>query len=328
MHFSRLLATAGALALAFLAREAHAVGAPAGTSISNTAEVTYSVGTVTATTSSNTTTVTVAEVLDVDVALQTPDVPAAPGTTQREMLFRVTNTGNGPETFLLQMDSVIAGDQFDPVPASPSIYFDTDGSGDLSPGDVPYVAGSNDPVLNADEFVAVLVVNDIPATAVDGNRGRTSLSASARTGTGNPGDEFAGAGAGGTVAVVGTTGGDDIETGDYLVTAVALAATQSAAVTDQFGGTRPIPGATITFSFVVNATGGLPAANAVFSDAIPANTTYVPNSLQLNSAPLTDAADGDAGEFVTTPDARVRVQLGTLTTASGPQTIQFAVTIN
>jgi hypothetical protein len=43
---------------------------------------------------------------------------------------------------------------------------------------------------------------------------------------------------------------------------------------------------------------------------------------------LSDAADADAGEFSTTPGARVRVQLGNLTQASGSQTIQFAVTIN
>ena len=43
----------------------------------------------------------------------------------------MTNTGNGPETFRLVMDSVIGADDFDPTPATPSIYFDTDGSGDL-----------------------------------------------------------------------------------------------------------------------------------------------------------------------------------------------------
>src|SRR4051812_3768466 len=150
---------------------AYAVGVAAGTNINNTAQVTYSVGTVSTTATSNTSTVTVAEILDVVVTLQTPSVPVVAGSTQQEMLFRVTNTGNGPETFHLQMTSVLGGDEFDPAAASPSIYFDTDASGDLSPGDVPYTAGSNDPVLNADAFVNVLVVNDIPAAVVDGNRG-------------------------------------------------------------------------------------------------------------------------------------------------------------
>jgi uncharacterized repeat protein (TIGR01451 family) len=328
VHFSRLLAVAGVFTLALATNKAHAVGAPAGSSIDNTAIVTYSVGSVTATTTSNPTTVTVAEILDVVVTLQTPNVPVVPGATQQEMLYRVTNAGNGPEAFLLTMSSVIGGDEFDPVAAAPSIYFDTDASGDLSPGDVPYVAGGNDPVLNADAFVAVLVVNDIPAAVSDGNRGRSSLSAAARTGTGTAGDEFLGAGAGGTIAVVGTTGADGIATGEYLVSGVTVNAVKSATVADQFAGQRPIPGATINYSIVVTATGSGSALSTLFSDAIPANTTYVPGTLTLNSVALSDATDADVGEFTNAPTPRVRVQLGTLTTASGPQTIQFAVTIN
>jgi hypothetical protein len=157
--------------LGMWAREVRAVGVPAGTSINNTAQVNYTVGAVSATATSNTSTVTVAEILDVVVTMQTPSVSVIAGANQQDMLYSVTNTGNGPETFRLQMSSVIAGDEFDPTPAAPSIYFDTDASGDLSPGDVPYVVGSNDPVLDADAFVTILVVNDIPAGVIDGNRG-------------------------------------------------------------------------------------------------------------------------------------------------------------
>jgi hypothetical protein len=42
---------------------------------------------------------------------------------------------------------------------------------------------------------------------------------------------------------------------------------------------------------------------------------------------LSDGADGDAGDYTQAPE-RVRVNLGDLTSASGPQTIEFAVTIN
>ena len=52
------------------------------------------------------------------------------------------------------------------------------------------------------------------------------------------------------------------------------------------------------------------------------------SQLRLNGAALTDGADVDAGDFSTTPAARVRVTLGNLTQASGSQTIEFAVTIN
>jgi len=328
LQSARLLVAVGVVSLfGIRAYEAGAVGVAAGTSIDNTAQVTYTVGSVSATATSNTSSVTVAEILDVVITLQTPSVPVIAGATQQEMLFRLTNTGNGPETFRLQMTSVIGGDDFDPAAAAPAIYFDTDASGDLSPGDTPYVAGANDPVLNADAFLTVLVVNDIPAAA-DGNRGFSRLLADARTGVGAPGTTYAGQGASGTDAVVGTTGADGEATGEYLVAGISVNALKSQAVVDSFGGTRPLPGARIDYTIVVSATGSGSAANSVFTDNIPANTSYVPGTLRLNSTALSDAVDADAGDFSTAPSARVSVQLGTVTQASGSQTIQFAVTIN
>ena len=320
--------TALAFCSAFVSSRALAVGVAAGTNIDNTAQVTYSVGATSATVSSNTVSIKVAEILDVVVTLQTPSVSVTGGATQQELVYRLSNTGNGPETFRLVMTSVLAGDDFDPVAATPAIYFDTDASGDLSPGDTPYVVGTNDPVLIADAFVTVLVVNDIPAAVVDGNRGLTRLTADARTGTGTPGTTFAGQGVGGTDAVVGTTGADSDATGQYLVSGVTLGVVKSQTVVDQFGGARPVPGARINYSIAVGTTGSGTATATVFSDNIPVNTTFVPGTLRLNGATLTDGADVDAGDFSTTPAAHVRVSLGNLTQASGSQTIEFAVTIN
>src|SRR5688572_32320676 len=93
------------LALGFGTNNAEAIGAPAGTSIDNTAEVTYSIGGTSTTATSNTVSVTVAEILDVVVTAQTPNVSVASGAAQAETVFRVTNTGNGPETFRLVMRS-------------------------------------------------------------------------------------------------------------------------------------------------------------------------------------------------------------------------------
>jgi uncharacterized repeat protein (TIGR01451 family) len=327
---SKFLGAASALVLAFAfaSNKAQAAGAPAGTVINNTAEVSYTVGSVNTTASSNLVTVTVAEILDVVVTAQTPTIAVTAGDTLQEVRYRVTNTGNGTETFRLVMNSVIAGDQFDPAPSTPSIYFDTDASGDLSPGDVPYVVGGNDPVLNADAFVTVLVVNDILTGVVDTNVGFTRLTADSRTGTGTPGTTFAGQGVGGVDAVVGTTGADSEADSSYVVSGVTLTAAKSQAVVDQFGGSRPVPGARINYSIIVSATGSGTATNAVFTDNIPANTAYVPGTLRLNATVLSDGADADAGDYAATPTARVRVALGSLTTASGPQTVTFSVVIN
>jgi hypothetical protein len=173
--------------LGMWAREVRAVGVPAGTSINNTAQVNYTVGSLSATATSNTSTVTVAEILDVVVTLQTRACRSIAGATQQELLYRVTKHRQRSGDLPPADDQRHFRRRFDPVPAAPSIYFDTDASGDLSPGDTPYVAGSNDPVLNADAFVTILVVNDIPAGVADGNRGFSRLLADARTGVGSPG---------------------------------------------------------------------------------------------------------------------------------------------
>jgi len=306
----------------------HALGTAAGTNITSTATVDYSVGGTPASTMSNTTTVAVAELINVAIALQSPTVSVASGASNEALLFLVTNTGNSGETFTLAGDSVLVGDDFDPTPAAPFIYFDTDASGDLSPGDTPYIAGGNDPVLAADASVAVILVNDIPSSLPDGDFGRSELSAAAGTGVGAPGTVLAGLGTGGIDAVLGTSGGEAAVFGEYFVGDVQLSAVKSQAVLDPFGGTQPIPGAAITYQIVVTPTGTGTALGAALRDAIPASTTYVAGSLSLNGSPLTDGADADAGSFTAIPLPGVTVALGDLTAVAGPQTIVFRVTIN
>jgi len=291
------------------------------------ATVDYSIGGSPATVTSNVSTVVVGELVNVTMALQSPTVSVAAGATNRALLFLVTNTGNSNEAFTLAGDSVLVGDDFDPTPSSPFVYFDSDASGDLSPGDTPYVAGSNDPVLPADGSVAVLLVNNIPVGLPDGEYGRSELTATSNTGTGAPGTVVPGQGTGGVDAVIGTSGGEAAVFGQYLVGDILISAVKSQAVLDPFGGNQPIPGAAITYQIVVTATGTGVALNAALNDPIPASTTYVAGSMRLNGAPLTDVADADAGAFVLAP-ARVAVSLGNLTSAAGPQTIDFRVTIN
>jgi uncharacterized repeat protein (TIGR01451 family) len=308
--------------------EARAAGTAAGTSIQNTAQVSYQVGASTVTASSNTTVVTVAEILDAVVTIANPTVTAAAGATQQELVFTITNTGNGTETFeLVGLSAGITGDDFDPTLSVPAIYFDTDGSGNFSGGDVAYSPGAGDPTLAPDASVRFLLLNDIPNVS-DGSRGRSRLTARARTGVGNPGTAFAGLGDGGVDAVAGTTRGEGSQIGEYVVEALQLTLVKSQTIQDQFGGNRPIPGARINYQIVVTSAGDGVATAAVFSDAIPANTTYVAGSLELNSAALSDSGGNDAGEFTSTPVPQVRVNLGDLSSASGAQTIEFAVTIN
>ena len=132
MQSSKFLGAASALVLAFgfASNNAQAAGAPAGTVINNTADVSYTIGTVNTTASSNLVSVTVVEIIDVTVTLQTAAlVTVSPGDTGEVSTYRIDNTGNGPEVFRLVLDNAITSDQFDPVAATPAIYLDSGNAG-------------------------------------------------------------------------------------------------------------------------------------------------------------------------------------------------------
>jgi uncharacterized repeat protein (TIGR01451 family) len=307
-----------ALAFMLLAAAAQGAGTAAGTSIQNTAQVSYTVGAATVTATSNPTTVTVLEILDVKVAIANATVTVAPNATNQQLIFTVTNTGNGSEAFnLAALSAGVTGDNFDPTLASTPILVETSGG---------FVAYSAPVTLAADASVRVMVVNDIPNSVTDGQRGRSQLTATATTGSGTAGTVITSAG--GVESVVGSSGAQGVKFGEYLVEALSVAAVKSQTIADQFGGTRPVPGATINYQIIVTASGTGTATAAQFTDPIPPNTTFVPGSLHLNSTALSDTADADAGQFISTPTPEVRVTLGNLSQASGPQTVTFAVKIN
>lgn len=316
-------------AICALPATASAAGTAVGTLIENTASVDFTQLGAPQTTNSNTVSFLVAERIDVVVTLRSGQVTVLPGAAAQALLFTVTNTGNGTEAMDLAIDSVVPGDDFDPIPASPdSIFFDTDGSGDFNTGDVAYAAGVNDPVLAADESVDVFLVNNIPGTVTDSNLGRSELRATAATGSGLPGTVFAGQGDAGVDAVLGTTGGTAATFGEYIVDDVAINVVKSQVVSDPMGGTLPVVGATISYTILVEVVSAGTATVATINDVIPTWSTFVPDSITLNGASLTDAMDGDAGEYDLTGTPAVVVRLGDLTQADGPQSIVFQVTID
>lgn len=306
----------------------NAAGTAVGTTIQNTANITYDLGGTPLAAQSNTTVIVVAERINVTTTLQSPQTLVAPNDTNRALLFTVTNTGNGDETFSLSIDSAIGGDDFDPVPAVPSIYFDTNADGIFNAGDQAYIPGSNDPLLSPDASVNVFLVNDIPGTVINGQIGRSQLTATSTTGIGPAGTVYAGQGDGGVDAVIGTTGGEASAIGEYLVSDVLISIVKAQLVSDPNGGSQPIPGATITYTITVEVTSAGVATASALRDAIPTFTTFVPASITLNGGALSDAIDADAGELDLSGPATVVVRLGDLTQADGVQTVVFQVTID
>ncbi|MBI5971265.1 MAG: DUF11 domain-containing protein [Deltaproteobacteria bacterium] len=326
----RRLITTAVLLLALTltwSMSAHATGTPAGTSITNTATANYTVGGTPAAVTSNTVTVKVAEILNVAVTWQdATSVTVAPSDTNKVLTFRVTNTGNGSEKYLLSVNTAVVGDNFDPTLAS--VYLDANANGVYDAGtDTLFVSGTNDPVIAADGYKTVFVLSNIPGAVVDGNTGNLMLTATANTGSGAAGTVFVNGGDGGTIdAIVGTSTATQTVTGTYLVSSVTVSVVKSAVVSGTYG-TNPVPGATITYTVTVTVTGTGTATSVVITDPIPANTTYTANTLKLNTVLLTDGADADAGNVTA---GTVTVALGSLTSASlpMPQVITFAVTIN
>lgn len=311
-----------AIAAALITTPAHAGGVKAGTLIENTASATYDGGAGPVTIPSNTITVKVDELLDVTVTSRdSGPVSAAPGSAV--LTFELTNTGNGPEAYTLTANPAVAGNDFDTTVNG--IAVDTNGNGVYDPGVDQMLTGpATTAAIAADASLTVFVLVTIPGGVADGDQSDVSLLAEAVTGTGAPGTAFAGQGAGGGNAIVGSTGANAAATGSLSVGITDVDLIKSATVRDPFGGTGIVPGATITYAIRAEVRGSGSVSDLVVTDAAPADTTYVAGSLKLDGATLTDAADADAGRSST---SGISVDLGTVSGGSS-HTVTFQVTID
>ena len=311
-----------AIAAALITTPAHAGGVKAGTLIENTASATYDGGAGPVTIPSNTITVKVDELLDVTVTSRdSGPVSAAPGSAV--LTFELTNTGNGPEAYTLTANPAVAGNDFDTTVNG--IAVDTNSNGVYDPGVDQMLTGpATTAAIAADASLTVFVLVTIPGGVADGDQSDVSLLAEAVTGTGAPGTAFAGQGAGGGNAIVGSTGANATATGSSSVGITDVDLIKSATVRDPFGGTGIVPGATITYAIRAEVRGSGSVSDLVVTDAAPADTTYVAGSLKLDGATLTDAADADAGRSST---SGISVDLGTVSGGSS-HTVTFQVTID
>ncbi|MBX9884593.1 MAG: hypothetical protein K2X68_06440 [Novosphingobium sp.] len=306
-----------------LAGSAHATGVLAGTLIENTATATYQTGTATGTVVSNKVTVKVDELLDVAVAT----LSTAPATANNEpavLIYSVTNSGNGPEAFNLAADPKVSGNAFDG--AIKSVVLDSNNNGIYDPGvDTVLTAGSlATPILAPDKSVKVFLLVTLPVGATDAQTSQVRLTATAQTGTGTPGTSFAGKGEGGGDAVVGLTTASANSLAALIASLANITLTKSATILDPFGTAKPVPGAVVTYALAAKVTGSGALEGLHVVDTIPDGTTYVPGSLKLDTAALTDAADGDAGIGGA---SGIDVTLGKVT-GGNTRTVVFAVKIN
>ena len=279
-------------------------GTVAGTSIANTATANFTVNGTAQSASSNTATFVVDRKVNLTVvSTQTDPTQVNLGDTGVVASFRVTNNTNSAQDFLLAANQIVpAGvltgtDNFD---LNNLKIFVDDGNGIFDPNadKQTYIVE-----LAPDASVAVFIVGDVPSLSI------------ARIAQVGLGVRVAAGGAAGTQGSVLTETGlnqdnqvdvvfadndnEDVLGYDTLhngagwayaafevgVHSVSLTVTKSASiVTDGVSSIKPkaLPGAVVLYCLTVrNATLTTPAANVSLTDVIPANTTYVPGSINV-----------------------------------------------
>lgn len=355
----RLLLLSGVAAVASIGTaHAQSTGTVAGTTISNTATVTYTVNGSPQTTNSTTASFVVDRKVNFTVIRdQAGNTQVNLSQTGAVMSFKVTNTTNGTQDFILAADqmSIVGGlltgtDNFDML--NLKAYVDSNGNGVYDPG-VDTQTYIDELAPNAS--VEVFLVGDVPSTPVSISQANVALHVTAAAG-GQAGTQGAAlvptdlnlGNADNTVDIVFADDDDDgigIDIarngqgwayGAYEITTrnVALTVTKTALVlSDGVNSINPkaIPGAVVQYCLVANNATLTTAANAVtLTDVIPTNTTYVAGSTAVGlpggTCTLAGAPQNDATVFNATTKT-LTVNVGTVN-GGGVVAMSFRVTIN
>lgn len=302
---------------------------PAGTTIENVAGLSYTDKNGPQTRSSNRVSVQVQEIVDVSVEALTPEVDVQADSNDQRLAFRIRNLGNGREAFDL---SFIHSDDEDFDPDACQIIVDWDGDGvlDMTRDRVT----STTPVLAPGASVIAWVSCHIPSSARNGAMARIRLRAfptvlrngatdADRATAGNSGvfmvfGRNLRGGAGGT-----GNGGATSQPATYRVGQVSAQLIKSQDIVDALDDGSVVAGTIVTYILEARVGAGASARQARITDAIPAGADYLDGSMTLDGAPLSDAADGDAGRFA---NGAIEVELGDLT-AQSSRTVTFKVRI-
>jgi uncharacterized repeat protein (TIGR01451 family) len=356
-----MLATATVLTLN---TGAQAAGTVAGTNINNTASVNYTVGGAAQTpVTSNTATF----VVDRKVNLAVTEVGGTSttivyGSTSQVTTFQVTNLTNATQDFRLfaaqQLSLVVTTfgitDNMDMN--NVHVYVDVNNNG-------TYEAGTDTATyideLAPDMSKTVFIVADAPASGAANGTAGVGLTAVAATGTtpGTLGGDLTFTALGDSPSTVDVVFADDAGPLDlsrdarqsaldaYIVASTTVSFAKTATIISDpvnlFLLPKAIPGAVVEYCLKVSNTGGSAATAVSLTDAIPANTTYVPGSLYVGGSILLGACladgtledDNSAGADETDPNggssdgATVTASIPTIS-AGTTVTARFRVTLD
>jgi len=345
----RMASTLAAAALLWSAAgTASAIGTDAGTVISNTATVVFTVNAVVQPAVAST---AVDFMVDRRVDLTLTAVPLTYVTvtpnTSGAILFNLLNSSNASLNFALTgannaVDPFGGVESFDPTTVTG--FVDTGIIGTYEP--LVDTATTVDTLIE-DATVGVWLVGVIAAGETSGEIAAVTLTATARETTANGGGvlvQEAGADVTATMQTVFADGAGDTDvvrdrafsdSGAFLVASadVTIAKTETL-ISDPINAVNPrhIPGAVVEYVVTVTnaVTSSLPATSLTISDVIPAGVTFAPDTyavgsgIDLDGVPQTNVTGDDDAEFTA---GTVTVTLPTL----APNTstvITFRVTVN
>ncbi len=319
----KLLAGASGIALsAFGTTAAFAAGTDAGSTISNTATVSYSVGGVGQPTVANTPTVFTVDrkvVFRVDEFAPIATTQVAPGQSAAVTTFQITNTSNATMDFGLALTQLAGGtsihggtDNYDVT--APLIYADSNGNNIYEPATDTTVITFLDEVLE-DTSRTVFVVANIPSGRVTGDVAGVTLTGQARlggaVGQGAIAVATPGANTLGVDTVLADTAYDALNTvadgfgvarDDYTVSTANLAVTKNVRIIEDPVNTiasgnaanaKMIPGATIEYCIIVANSGAQPATGVSLSDTVPVTLGIVAGSLRINGTATAGVCNAD-----------------------------------
>jgi uncharacterized repeat protein (TIGR01451 family) len=352
LKFSTYCASALAIVSAAPAFAQTTSGTAAGTSISNTAQATYSVGNIAQPqVVSNTDSFVIDRKINLTVAeVGGTTTTVIPGQTAAVTTFTLTNNSNATLDFAWSAGNTAtstsifgASDIFDVNNIKIFKPSPSNTTGNYADGvvEVTYIDD-----LAPDQTVRLFVVADIPAGRVTNEMAGVRLTATAReggtTGVGAALTQTAGANTPGVVDTVfadtvvgpGDTARNAAHSADdsYTIRTAQLTLVKSSRVildpVNNATNPKAIPGATIEYCIAVtNAAGGADAAAVNVTDTLPAQVTFVPNSIRESGTLNGTACDyttGTAGGSITG-----NVVTGTIAAlpAGQTRTVMFQVTL-
>jgi uncharacterized repeat protein (TIGR01451 family) len=291
----------------------HAKGTLAGTAIQNSAQIHCSVGGIDQNLTSNTDSFVVDKIIDLDITWQdTNPVEVSAGEQDRVLTFVLSNLGNGDDNVTLTYEHN-SSSHF--LPENAQLFQDSNTNGIFEPG-VDMLIG--DITLAADTNTTLFIVADIPdGKHTGGDLSRDGIKAdsqnSATVGVDNPD----------AVDVVIRSGSDSAE-GVYVIRDYWLVSQKHAVVDSDDNQTHT--GTIITYTidlFIGGNATGRSIDHLILADSIPSGTTYQAGSLKLNGVSLSDAVDGDRGDYA---GNEVHVDVGSLRgTVHQPETFDVQV---